>query len=271
MGSRNATPAIRSRLEELLEPLLALEFVYRAYTWWFGFRTVKPLPPVTVTSGVLESQAQVEVALEQIRALGLRPHSEETKNWDSLAAVSLILHELGTVCRILDAGGTLYSRVLPWLFQFGFRDLVAINLACDRIRKRVPIRYLPGDLARTTFPSASFDAVACLSVIEHGVDVRAYLEEMARLIRPGGLLITSTDYWKSGVYTEGKEAYGQPIHIFDRAEIIELIATASEKGFELIGEQNLECVDRVVRWSPVEDAYTFVIVALRRGSDTHGQ
>ena len=114
MGDRHSRLGIRPWLEVFLEPLLAFEFVYLAYTRWFGSRTVTSLPSVTLCTGVLKSQTQVEDALEQVRALGLRPHPGTPKNWDSLAAISLILHELGTDSRILDAGGTLYSMPTRW-------------------------------------------------------------------------------------------------------------------------------------------------------------
>jgi 2-polyprenyl-6-hydroxyphenyl methylase / 3-demethylubiquinone-9 3-methyltransferase len=39
---------------------------------------------------------------------------------------------------------------------------------------------------------ATFDLVTCLEVIEHIPDVRAFLTVAAKLVRPGGLLITST-------------------------------------------------------------------------------
>ena len=58
-----------------------------------------------------------------------------------------------------------------------------------------------------------------LSVVEHGVDLEAYFREMSRVLRPGGLLLSSTDYWETKIETVGKEAYGGPVHIFCREEI----------------------------------------------------
>ncbi len=45
----------------------------------------------------------------------------------------------------------------------------------------------------------SFDAVVCLEVIEHVPDVAAFLEVIAKLVRPGGVLVLSTlnRTWKS--------------------------------------------------------------------------
>ena len=39
---------------------------------------------------------------------------------------------------------------------------------------------------------ATFDAVACLEVVEHVPDQQAFIATCSRLVRPGGLLILST-------------------------------------------------------------------------------
>ena len=52
-----------------------------------------------------------------------------------------------------------------------------------------------------------------------GVNLAAYFKEMARILKPGGLLITSTDYYDSPVDTRGQVAFGAPIHIFSPDEI----------------------------------------------------
>ena len=41
------------------------------------------------------------------------------------------------------------------------------------------------------FSSASFDAVVCLEVLEFTPDPRSTLAELQRVLRPGGLLVTS--------------------------------------------------------------------------------
>lgn len=48
------------------------------------------------------------------------------------------------------------------------------------------------------FPDASFDAVCCLEVLELMPDAQAALYEMARVLRPGGTLLTSRGTEESG-------------------------------------------------------------------------
>ena len=61
------------------------------------------------------------------------------------------------------------------------------SISASLIRRvAVPIRYIPGDLTHTPFPDGYFDAIACLSVIEHGVPLQNYFREMYRLLKPNG-------------------------------------------------------------------------------------
>jgi ubiquinone/menaquinone biosynthesis C-methylase UbiE len=48
------------------------------------------------------------------------------------------------------------------------------------------------------FPDAAFDAVCCLEVLELLPDTGAALNEMSRLLRPGGILLTSRGTEESG-------------------------------------------------------------------------
>jgi SAM-dependent methyltransferase len=134
----------------------------------------------------------------------------------------------------------MYSVLLPWLSLYGYRNLIGINLTFGKKVRRGPIRYEYGDITKTRFPAASFDAIACLSVIEHGVDVDLYFREMSRLLKPGALLITSTDYYDSPVETFGLKAFGVPIHVFGPKEIVQALETASSHGLEPVAELSLE-------------------------------
>ena len=157
--------------------------------------------------------------MAEIAACGLPPHPERTKNWDLLIALGLILERTTTRGAVLEMGSTQYSKLLPWLYLYGYRSLVGIDLVYDAPIVADPIVYRPMDLTRTTFADASFDAIACLSVIEHGVDLATFARESARLLRPGGILVASTDYWHEPVETGGQEAYGVPIRILTPADI----------------------------------------------------
>ena len=64
-----------------------------------------------------------------------------------------------------------------------------------RLLERFHVEYLHGDLTRLPFPDASFDLVSCISVLEHmPPDTRTRgVQEMARVLKPGGQLLLTYD------------------------------------------------------------------------------
>lgn len=215
---------------------------------------------------VLKSGEEVQESFEQVQRLGLPPASDLPKNWDSLAALDLILQKTDTRSPIFDAGGEWYSVILPWLCLYGYKNLTVGNLVFDKKIRRGTVVYEHSDITRTKFSSGSFDAVTCLSVIEHGVDLNAYFKEMSRIIRDGGILITSTDYYDTPIDTKGQEAYGVPIHIFTRDEINRAFELAARYGFSLMSPIELRSPEKVVHWEQHDLRYTFVIFSLQKSS-----
>lgn len=241
------------------------EKAYGLYLRWKFGRGALPAPlPTELPNGVLQSRAAWQEATERGKRLGLPLHRADEKNWDHLAAAGAIASVMPKSARILDAGAEFYSNVLPALFVYGYRHLYGMNLSFADAARRGPIRYLPGDITRTGFPDEFFDAVTCMSVIEHGVPLDAYFREMHRLLKPGGLLITSTDYFPEAIDTGNKTAHGAPIKIFTRREAEEMIALARSLGFEPTGEIGLGCAEPTVRWNFYDLEYTFLIFTLRR-------
>lgn len=216
----------------------------------------------------LQTSGEVDLAVREVAACGLPPHPDRPKNWDLLVALGAILERLPRDAAILDAGAPQYSKLLPWLYLYGYRRLFGIDLTYKRPFTLGSIRYEPMDLTRTTYPDGSFDAIACLSVIEHGVPLDAYVREAARLLRAGGVLVTSTDFWCDPVDSGGREAYGVPIRIFTPPEIEQCVALAAEVGLQPTSPLALDCTDRVVNWSRVGLDYTFVNFVLEKPRST---
>lgn len=213
---------------------------------------------------VLRTDADVTSALDIVAAAGLPPHGERTKNWDLTVALGMILDRVPRRGAILEMGAPRYARLLPWLFLYGYRRLHGIDLVFSSPEQAGPIRYHPMDLTKTSFKDASFDAVVALSVVEHGVDLDAYLREASRLLRAGGLLITSTDYWCEPVDTGGQEAYGVPIKIFLPDEIARFVEDARRYGLTPVRPMDLSCDERVVEWKRFGLRYTFINVVLEK-------
>lgn len=221
--------------------------------------------PDSAPSGVLRSRAEWEQSTARMRALRLPTHPDGSKNWDTLAALTTTLLHTAQGERVLDAGAALYSTYLPALRLYGYTDLVGTNLEFGRTIRAGGVRLERGDIEASGFATGSFAAVACLSVIEHGVDVTAFLTEAARIVRPGGVLVISTDYWDDGVDTRGQVAYGTTVRIFDRPAIEALMRSAQELGFEPLGVPiDLGCDERAVRWRRLGLDYTYVVLSWRK-------
>jgi SAM-dependent methyltransferase len=247
--------------------LLRPEISYRAYLKHkFGASSLSERPPqeIRVLNGTLKNRAAWEQALEAVKRLHLPQHRDGPKHWDHLAAISAILENTSSTANILDAGAELYSNVLPSLFLYGYRNLYGINLDFRFPMRRGPIRYLPGDLTRTPFADSFFDAATCLSVIEHGVPLEEYFREMHRVLRPNGLLITSTDYYPTPIDTGGQSAYGVPIKVFSKPEIEGALELARNVGLEPTGVIDLDCVEKPITWDDYGLHYTFVLFNLRK-------
>jgi SAM-dependent methyltransferase len=215
-------------------------------------------------NAVLKTRREWEASVAQVRALGLCPHGTAPKNWDSLAALACALEHTKPSARILDAGADLASVILPWLFLYGYRNLIGINLAFDRTIRRGPIRYEHGDITHTRFGAGTFDAIVCQSVLEHGVDVTAWLTEAARLLRPGGLVMMSVDYYAEPVDTGGCRPFGLPYRIFSEAHVTSLLTIAAGLGLTTSDPIDLSCEERAIRWDAYGLEYTFLMLTLQK-------
>ena len=216
------------------------------------------------TNVALADRATALEAERMLTDARLPTHPDRPKNWDGFLALFHTLSGAGPLDPVLDAGAERYSNFLPALRRLGYQDLTGINLSFDAPFQQGGIHYQPGDITRTGFPDRSFAAIASLSVIEHGVDVPAFLAEASRLLRPGGLLFLSFDYWITQVDTGGQSAYGVPIRIFTQEDIIALLASARRLGLVLDHEADFTCRDQAVHWQRFDLRYTFANILLRK-------
>jgi SAM-dependent methyltransferase len=227
-------------------------------------RAQPPFPSPVPATDVLSSTAQVDAAVAECRRLRLPLHHDRPKTWDALGAVSTVLNALGTQARVLDAGAARYSPILPWLRIYGVRELVGNNLEFTKVTQHGPVRFEPGDITNTQYRNDWFDAITCMSVIEHGVSVDSFLTESARLLRSDGLLVVSTDYAEKPPDTTGKTAYGTQVKIFSPTDIETLVGDAAARGLRLEGPLRLAHAENPVHWKRTGLDYTFIRLTFRR-------
>lgn len=95
--------------------------------------------------------------------------------------------------RILAVGAG-PAEGLAWLAPYAGNGGAVIGLDLDPIHARIAgpgLLHIVGDMSAAPLRSRSVDAVLALDVLEHIEDDAAALSEVARLVRPGGLLVVA--------------------------------------------------------------------------------
>lgn len=213
-----------------------------------------------------ETLARMDALLAREDVSYLHP----SKRWEYPWALERA--NLAAGARVLDAGCG--ASIFPiYLADQGYR-VSAIDLqppfGLDALHG-LSVEYVAGDLCRLPWPDASFDAVFCISVIEHlGHDrVPQAMKELRRVLKPGGPLLLTTDYYERAdarLWYEGPgERFAVDWGFFDapllRKHFLEC------EGFRVDGD-----VDLTVDWSRTREImrrfhgypYTSVGIALRR-------
>lgn len=146
--------------------------------------------------------------------------------------------------RLLDAGAG-EGRNLPLLLQCGADEVHAFDSSAHALAK-IPAGLLPrvqcrtGDLRATGYPESHFDAIALLDVVETLPDSPAVLRELARILRPGGLLLCNIPGPDDGIAGRDMQALGRNAFLYrntyyyrfiERPEAESLLVGA---GFELL-------------------------------------
>lgn len=232
-------------------------------------------------NAILKSREEIERASGEFKEIGIFLAKDNDKAWDMGRALNFIRGHKKKNAYILDAG-TFKSRLLEFLYKDGYRNLYGCDICgvewkwvvllylgkmrlWDLLRwifGNGPIQLSRQDLQRTKYPSGQFDFITCISVIEHGVDKRLYLKEMSRLLKPGGYLITSCDYWPQPIDTAFMLPYGLSWNIQTQTDIQVLIKLAAEYSLYLEQPMDFSCANPIIKWKGKE--YTFAFFILKK-------
>lgn len=126
---------------------------------------------------------------ERYRERDLGPFS----NRQSIVVQEWLRSHRVTRANILDAGcGT--GWMAEKLLEFG--SVTGIDLADDvvaRARVRVPsARFVAGSIFDLDCCRSSFDVIVCLEVLAHVADQPRFIERLAELLKPSGIMILAT-------------------------------------------------------------------------------
>ena len=152
------------------------------------------------------------------------------------AAYDLALRH-GRGLRVLDLGcGSGYGSAR---LGEGGAAVVAVDRVAPDTAHRAAAHYVLADLNAMPFCAGSFDLVVSFQVVEHLTDPTAYLEAIARLVRPEGLAILTTP---NRLTSDGVNPY----HVHEYT---------SEELHDLLGRHFVDVAMQGVGMSPPVRAY----------------
>ncbi len=123
---------------------------------------------------------------------------------------------------VLDAGcGTAYGSAL--LAAGGAAEVVGVDIAESVLKVMAPrmpesVSLEVGDLRRLRYADDRFDLIVCFEVIEHFDEPLVVLDELVRVLAPGGVLLISSP--NRGVYPDGNPHH---FHEFTPDELLEAV------------------------------------------------
>jgi SAM-dependent methyltransferase len=224
---------------------------------------------------VLQDWSEVGDSVLSIQRLGLPLHQTAQKNWDHallLNALASVSHDSAIIDLGCDEGFT-----LNFLKLAGYQNLYGLDLSISwraratqlarmwrRRSLKPPYHLRRASITQTPFEAGRFAAAVSVSTIEHGVDKPAFLEEAARILKPGGLLFVTTDYWQERTpVPEDFRAFGQTWEIACRDDIAQFLKSAAAVGLSpRAGCEIPPCSQRTVHWGDAD--YTFIAMLFRR-------
>ena len=237
-----------------------------------------------IHNSVLKNSYEVNYAIDRLASLGLFPHPDRVKSWDTYKMVDII-NKADRDSLILDVGCNC-SPIMSILKILGFKNLYgcdlfprsmhytsmegdnSLNTLITEIYEDQTFNISVQDLEKTNFNDNMFDFITSLSVIEHGVNIQNYFREMNRILKKDGMLLTSTDYWPDKIVNGVKSRENprnKPDSIFSRVEIeTNIIKTAEQYGFVLTELIDFAYEDKVVHWDTTGLDYTFIFFALKK-------
>jgi SAM-dependent methyltransferase len=229
---------------------------------------------------VLQSKLDISQSRAEMRAMGIDCTSpfylqiarkvgltkkaiiaDHRKSWDILKTVKFIRDTVKPDAPILDIGAYA-SEMLCALHRLGHSNLSGVDLNREVVNMPYAdaIRYVLSDFMHMPFKDSSFEIITAISVIEHGFQGDALLDELSRVVKPGGYFIASVDYWPDKINTDGIRAFGMDWRIFSKDELLAFFILAGKFGFSPVGELNLSASNPIISWEGKQYTFSWFVI-----------
>lgn len=196
----------------------------------------------------LKTRAEVDTASKYLKDNDLISSGLDCKNWEITQVIPFLKD--GDLCDLGSDG----SVVLDNAVKLG---LVGRKVGIDLAYKKYDGAYsvtiktngveLHGsDLMKTEFPHNSFDIITCLSVIEHEVSFERFAKECSRLLKVGGKMYVSFDFWEPKPEYEKRNLYSLDWNILDRHDVNILIMWCGINGMLVTTDIDWTLQDAVI-------------------------
>jgi SAM-dependent methyltransferase len=209
---------------------------------------------------ILRDRAQISEASSLLKGMGVSGNPIcECKDWDMAHVLPRLSHG-----NLLDMG----CQGSPLLGNAETIGIVGEKIGIDLVPlpQRHGITLVQGDMTKTNFPSEHFDYITCLSVVEHGVNIKDFSKECSRLLRPGGKLFLTFDYWNPKIHTN-MTLFGAPWNIFCKEDAEFVIHETESNGMAMVVPMNWTQGNPVIRpgyHSPGSVSYSFGILEMEK-------
>lgn len=204
----------------------------------------------------LKTREQINQSTKWLQDNGYTTHPISCKDWELANVVQSIgdgdLLDMGA-----DGSFLLHNAIKKGIKgkKIGI-DLIEVT----GTNKAEGAEYFVGDIQNTPFEDNSFDTVVSLSTIEHQVHFGKFAKEVSRLLRIGGNLFVSFDYWNPKPDTSKMQLYKLDWNILDEFDVLTLVTELNRYGLHLTDYIDWTTQDAVINpsyCSPAPVSYSF--------------
>lgn len=236
-----------------------------------GIDIIRRIFPMDTYSKVLDLNDHVDEmdhvdSIVQIMTGVASRFEHELRRWEYGLALHVIRKNGGTDVLDVGGGGSIFAPAAEWP-DVGLRVTQVDPGDCaswvgdQRARlmnysDNVRLNYIQEDFMNYSGGVESYDAVTCLSVIEHVAKPAPFIKKLASYVRPGGLLVITTDFHPSG-----KPKVDGHLRTYNKRSMGIMIAALKKLGFEFFGSKP----DWTYNGDNVNDVYSFAALVMSKG------